>query len=107
MIRIGTSKNKNMKSNKKLKQAKSVMNTERNRAKARARFTKKNQARRQLDGFSGFVVGAPLVPVLDLLRLGGAERVRVVVNKTHTPKAERQARFTTSVAAALAAAASL
>ena len=105
MIRIGTNKNKHMKSNKKLKQARSQANTERNRAKRQARATKTNQQRRQMDGFMGFVTGAPLVPVLDLLRLGGAERVRCLGSKSRLDtKAQRQAKFTSSVAAAFDAA---
>jgi hypothetical protein len=67
------------KKKKKVAVAKSTANTERNRAKSQARFTKANAPRRENGSILlGFVPGTTMAPVLDLCRFGGPERKRVL-----------------------------
>ena len=91
---------------KKVAVAKSEANTERNRRKAQRRFTQNNKPR-AANGtvMLGFVPGAPLVPVLDLLNLGGPERVHACI-RHHVPGGlqQRAVEFHNKVAAAFKAA---
>lgn len=93
---------------KTIAKAKCAANTQRNRSKSIARFAKGNKPRRENGNVMlGFVPGASLVPVLDLLHLGGPERVRAVSCVRHHvsgTRAARAAEFHNRIAAAFEAA---
>jgi hypothetical protein len=90
---------------KNIAKAKCAANTQRNRQQSIRRFAKANAPRRSNGNILlGFVPGAPLVPVLDLLHLGGPERVRCIRHHVPGGLQQRAVEFHNKVAAAFAVA---
>jgi hypothetical protein len=90
---------------KNIAKAKCAANTQRNRSKSIARFAKGNKPRRENGNILlGFVPGTTMSPVLDLLHLGGPERVRCIRHHVSGGLQARAVEFHNKVAMAFAVA---